>query len=393
MTRRWLAVAGFVVLGVCVGRVAAQAPTAPAHVVLVTLDGARHQEVFGGMDVDVLRSTVVEGPVEESDAYRKYWAPTPEARRAKLLPFFWGTLMNEGWVAGNPAAGSTVRITNGHRFSYPGYAELLAGETHDEVIKSNDAVQNPYETVLEFVRRRLNLSPSQVAAFASWQTIERIAQRTPRAITTNAGVQRLGAADTQGQQLDRLQFEARSPWDLVRLDAFTFRLGLAYMKAHRPRLFFFSFDETDDWAHDGKYGHVLDAYARTDQFLRELWAYLQSEPSYRGRTTLIITTDHGRGRTTSTWRSHGRDIDGAEEIWLAVIGPGSVRRGEWRDAPPLYQNQVAATIAQLFGLDFRAEHPEAGRPVPLFSEVVTAGCSQPDPTPTRDTRGGRRGSG
>lgn len=258
-----------------------------------------------------------------------------------------------------------MHITNSHRFSYPGYAEILTGEAHDEVIKSNDAVQNPYETVLELVRRRLSLSPTQVAAFASWQTIGRIAERTPHAITTNAGVQRLGTSDPLPQQLDTLQFEIPSPWDLVRPDAFTFRLGMAHMRTHRPRLFFFSFDETDDWAHDGKYGHVLDAYERTDRFLRELWEYLQSEPTYRGRTTLIITTDHGRGRTPATWRSHGRQIDGAQEIWLAVIGPDTVRRGEWRDAPPLHQNQVAATIAQLFDLDYSAEHPGAGRPLPV----------------------------
>src|SRR5215208_3022470 len=110
-------------------------PGAPArsrteNVVLVTLDGARTQEIFGGLDLDVLRSTLpADGVVEETRAYKRYWAPTPEAARERLMPFFWTVFMAQhGSIAGNLARGSSVRVTNRHRFSYPGYAELLLGE-------------------------------------------------------------------------------------------------------------------------------------------------------------------------------------------------------------------------------------------------------------------------
>ena len=65
--------------------------------------------------------------------YKRYWAPTPEERRVRLMPFFWGTLMRDhGSIAGNPARASRVRLTNDHAFSYPGYSEMLTGRAHDE---------------------------------------------------------------------------------------------------------------------------------------------------------------------------------------------------------------------------------------------------------------------
>src|SRR4051812_8657410 len=145
------------------------APRGPA-VMLVTLDGARIEEVFGGLDAAIVRSQMRGGDrLEDQDLYQRFWAATPEARRAKLMPFFWGTLMRDhGSIAGNPARGSRVHLTNTHAFSYPGYAEMLLGRAHDDVIKSNAPNREPYPTVLEFLKARLNLMPPQAAVFTSW---------------------------------------------------------------------------------------------------------------------------------------------------------------------------------------------------------------------------------
>ena len=352
-----------VVLALCVfavGESTAVAQRRTENVVLVTLDGARHQEIFGGLDVEVLRSVAGKTPVESHPLYTRYWAPTPEERRMKLMPFFWGTLMKEGSIAGNQGLGSIARVTNTHHFSYPGYAEILTGEAHDKEINSNDARQNPYETVLEFVRRKLALPKSKVAAFASWAVFSGIVEHVPGSITVNAGEQTMAGDDPAIRQLNELQSEARAPWELVRHDAFTFRFAMDYLKKERPRLLYLALDETDDWAHDGKYDLLLDAYARTDGELRELWNWLQSDPQYKDTTALVITTDHGRGRTSSDWRSHGNDVPGADEIWAAFISPDAMRRGEWRDAAPVYQNQIAATVARQLGLDFAELRPSAG---------------------------------
>lgn len=345
----------------------AAAQTSGHQVVLVTLDGARHQEIFGGLDVSILESMTGNQPVAKHPAYARYWAATPDERRRKLMPFFWNTLMAQGSIAGNRTLGSQATVTNGHHFSYPGYSEILTGEARDQEIASNDLKQNPYETVLEFVRRKLNLPKAKVAAFTSWNVFSGIAEHTPGAITINAGVSPFAGPEPEATLLNALQDEARAPWDGIRHDAFTFRMAMAYLKRERPRLLYIALDETDDWAHDGKYDLVLDSLARTDRQLEQLWTWILSDPEYRNNTTLIITTDHGRGRTRADWRSHGSKIPGADEIWIAVVSPTSTRRGEWAQSPPVFQNQVAATIAAFFGLDLRELRPTAGAPLPLTS--------------------------
>jgi hypothetical protein len=294
----------------------------------------------------------------------RFGGESAAARRERLMPFFWGSLMaKHGSIAGNPATGSSVTLTNRHRFSYPGYAEILLGEAHDDVIKSNDPDRNPYVTVLEELRQRLGLGRAGVAAFASWSVFDAIVEHTEGALTVNAGFEPYSHPDPAVQQLNRLQQETRTPWDTVRHDIYTFRFAMAHMRTARPRVMYLALGETDDWAHDGRYDRVLDAYARTDRYLEELWTWLQSQPDYRNRTHILITTDHGRGRTASDWRDHGAKTEGAEQVWIAFVSPGMTRRGEWTNHPPLYANQIAATVAGWLGVDWNALRPAAGRPI------------------------------
>ena len=349
----------------CLGALPADAQRAPiSNVVLVTLDGARWQEIFGGLDVDILRSTVGNRAVEDTETYRRYWAPTPEARRERLMPFFWDTLMTRhGSIAGNPALGSHVQITNTHRFSYPGYAEILTGEAHDDVITSNDNRRYPFQTILEFLKDALGVDTHEVAAFASWQTFRWIVAREEDRVDVNAGFEAYDHPDPEVQRLSQQQFETPTPWDSVRHDFYTFRFAMAHLRTHHPRVLYLALGETDDWAHDGRYDRMLDALTRTDAYLRELWAFLQSDEQYRDKTALIITVDHGRGNTPSDWTGHGRDIEDAADIWMAFVSPHSPLRGQWRDHPPLYQNQVAATLARFLRLDYNRQHPNAGQPI------------------------------
>ena len=335
-------------------------------VVLVTLDGARTEEIFGGLDLDIFTSTLREKQrIEDQPAYKRFWADTATARREKLMPFFWSTLMREhGSIAGNKAVGSSVTLTNTHRFSYPGYSEILVGEAHDDVIKSNDAVRNPYSTVLEEIRTRLGLTQAQVGVFASWDVFDAIVEHTKGSLTVNAGYQPFESPDPVVRDLSRLQLETVTPWNSVRNDVYTFRFAMDHLRRARPRVVYLAFGETDDWAHDGRYDRVLETYARTDAYLRELWTWLQADPEYRNRTHLLITTDHGRGRTAKDWRNHGAKVDGAQDVWIALASPSMSRRGEWKDQPALHTNQVAATLAGWLGVDWRALRPAAGLPIP-----------------------------
>ena len=87
-------------------------------------------------------------------------------------------------------------------------------------------------------------------------------------------------------------------------------------------------------------------------------------PQYRGTTTLIFLPDHGRGEAPVEWRSHGQKVPDSKYIWMAFLGPDTAALGERKkDAGPVTQNQVAATIAALLGEDYRVAVPKAGAPV------------------------------
>jgi hypothetical protein len=335
------------------------------NVVLITLDGARTEELFGGLDVDVLKSTLRDKQKpEDQPTWTRFHADTPQARREKLMPFFWQTFMTaHGSIAGNRALGSVVRLTNTHRFSYPGYSEILTGEAHDDVIKSNDAIRNPYPTVLEGLRTHLGLPAGGVATFGSWSVFNAIVEHTEGATFTNAGFEPFESDDARVRLMSELQTKANTPWDTVRHDYYTHQFAMSYLARVRPRVLYIAYGETDDWAHDGRYDRVLDSFARFDADLRELWTWLQSQDDYRGRTHIVITTDHGRGHTPAEWGTHGAKVEGAQDVWVAFASPRMARRGEWRDHPPLATNQIAATAAAWLGLDWRAQHPKAGAPI------------------------------
>jgi hypothetical protein len=94
---------------------------------------------------------------------------------------------------------------------------------------------------------------------------------------------------------------------------------------------------------------------------------MQSMPQYRGKTTFIITADHGRGSGDREWKSHGEKVEGAQNVWIAVIGPDTPPLGERTNVAPATQSQIAATIASLVGManPFRALVANTAAPLPI----------------------------
>ncbi|MGH8865070.1 MAG: hypothetical protein ACREVZ_10590, partial [Burkholderiales bacterium] len=126
----------------------ALADAAERHIVLVTLDGVRIQELFGGMNADISANEADSGIELIDDLRKRYWRESAEGRREALMPFFWKTLVPAGLVLGNQALGSKVTVRNPMWFSYPGYSEILTGQPQPDV-KSNDLVRYPHQTVLD----------------------------------------------------------------------------------------------------------------------------------------------------------------------------------------------------------------------------------------------------
>lgn len=333
------------------------------NVVLLVSDGLRWQEVFSGADPLLLNAE--HGGIWDKEAQlrQRFWRADPQARRAALMPFLWGTVASHGQLFGNQARGSIARVTNGLAFSYPGYNEMLTGRA-DARINSNEYGPNPNLTVFEW----LNGQPEfhgRVAAYATWAVFNDIFNVARSHLPVHAGWQPPypGSTDPAQQLLNRL-YATTIRFDEEDLyDAFMQVRLLQGLPHEQPRVLFVGYGETDDFAHAGRYDLVLRSAHAFDQFARELWEQMQALPAYRDQTTFILTADHGRGSGPVEWKEHGVEQQGSENIWIAVMGPDTPPRGEHAGAPELQQAQIAATIAALLGKDYRHAVPVAAAPI------------------------------
>lgn len=346
---------------------AAASPTGPRrtrNVILVTVDGLRIQELFGGMDEKIARKEKRSGIYDPARAHALYWRDAREERRKALMPFFWGSLAPRGVVLGDKEKGSRVTVTNPLLFSAPGYAEILTGQAQPDVT-TNDVKRYAHTTILEYARARLGLGRMQVATIGSWEGFATLSSRDPDVFFTNAGYEKVPreVATPRMAYLSDLQTQIMALWEEGRSDAVTFGLALEYLRKYRPRLLYIALGETDDWAHARRYDRLLDYIHVFDGYLRQLWEAVEASDAYRGRTTILITTDHGRGVTPADWVEHGEGIAGSEDIWVAVIGPDTPRRGEAAPSAPVHQADIAATVLTLLGLDDRDFNPQAGPPI------------------------------
>lgn len=347
------------------------APLKTRNVLLVTIDGLRWQEVFGGTDATLMEKEA--GGVRDLPALKeRFERETAAESRRSLMPFFWKTIAEQGVVFGDPERESKVVVTNQLNFSYPGYSEILCGFA-DPKIDSNAKRDNANVTVLEWMKLKPGFENS-VAAFCSWDVFPFIINESRSGIPVNAGWEPLGTdvslslggtdAEATLRKLDEVSIEFPRYFPEVRYDYVTFRGTEEYLKAKQPRLMYMSLGETDDWAHAGRYDLYLDAAFRSDDYIGRLWSLLQSMPEYRDCTTLILTTDHGRGDNRIDWKSHGEKIENCEYIWMAVMGPDTphaIIKGT-----TVTQSQIAATVAACLGHDYPAEVTKASPSLPVL---------------------------
>ncbi|MBM3981199.1 MAG: AP protein [Planctomycetes bacterium] len=344
----------------------AAAPRAAENVIVVTLDGFRWQELFDGADESFMDAN--QGGVKDVAGLKKRYARAAvEDRRAALMPFFWGTVAKNGQVFGNPAKKAAAKITNGLKFSYPGYSELFCGLA-DPKIDSNGKKDNPNLSVLEFLAGRPGFK-DKVEVVGTWDVYPFIFRTKQSGLRVHAGwepIKEDKLTEREKALNDALEMLPRYWPDNV-FDAITQGAARAALERRKPRVLYVALGETDEWGHGRRYDLYLDSANKADRFVADLWAWVQKEPQYKGKTALVFTTDHGRGATRADWTDHGKNVAGAEFIWVAVLGPDTPARGE-REGVEVTQSQVAATVAALVGEDFRAASPKAAPPLPVFEK-------------------------
>ena len=247
------------------------------------------------------------------------WQEVYKSDRLKLMPFFWNTISKDGVLMGNRDYHNYCNVSNFYHISYPGYNEILTGYP-DPIFIPNLAIYNRNNNILEYLSQ--NGYYGKVVAFASWKKFSYILRKDNSTFPIYCGYNN---------------------------DILTYRNAFNYIKLNHPSVVFLSFGETDEYAHQSNFKMYLNKITNADSLISELWKYCQLDTFYRGKTTFIITTDHGRG--IKNWTSHGFWVSGSGETWMALIGPG-ISGGELKYKMQTYQKDVPFKVFKILGLKY-----------------------------------------
>jgi len=241
------------------------AQTKSENIVIVTLDGMRWQEVFGGADKVLLKDKRF--TKEYISTYRSFWNDSINERRKKLFPFLWSVVAKQGQIYGNRNYDNNVNNANPYFFSYPGYNELFTGYP-DKEVNSNNKILNKNENVLEFINKQANYK-NKVAAFATWDVFPFILNQKRSGLYVNADMDSLRFSNSNLKLINEMQFLTAKPID-VRPDILTYFAACEYWKTYQPKVLYIAFDETDDFAHAGEYDQYLKSAYAEDRMIENL---------------------------------------------------------------------------------------------------------------------------
>lgn len=301
-------------------------------VVLVTIDGARWQEIFEG-----------------TDATR-----TPGAVRAprEIVPNLDRIAHERGVAIGAPGKG--VFAATGPNFvSLPGYTEIFTGRA-PRGCQDNDCPGADTPTVLD----QASAFGAKVAAFTSWEKLERATSSHHDAATRPFPVSsgRGGAPDV-------------SPWPGhgdYRPDKLTAEAALAYLEKERPDVLYVGLGDPDEHAHHGDYDAYVESLTDADAVVGKILEALARMGPRGQRTHVLVTADHGRA---ADFRNHGGQAPESARSWLVATGPTIVARGRVVSTRPHHLSDVAPTLRTILGLP-RDTFAFAGTPI---DELFVAG--------------------
>jgi len=302
------------------------AHAAPQNVILVTLDGVRWQEVFHGSDPTLNKETPSE-PLFES--LWKNWVP-------------------EGVIFGDADHGTRMTVANPSRVSLPGYQNIFEG--FPTRCYANLCRRPPLETFPERILRELKLPREKVATFASWDRIRYAVESRKGATYINADQDEVRPADTFQATVNKYEHKDQPPWFNARWDKYTFMHAMHYLKKVQPRFLFLSFLDSDEWGHHGSYPKYLESLNNYDRWINELFTTLEQMGEYGKNTTVIITTDHGRGLKKSSFKHHAFLYPAAKNIWLYSRSP-KTRAAHQAPSPGYTHSDIRPTIETIFGLE------------------------------------------
>ena len=281
-------------------------PRQRERIVIVTIDGVRWQEIFGGLDDDRIRGL----------------APRTAA---ELTPNLHALLEHDGAALGGPGHGA-ITASGPNFVSLPGYREILTGKQSTSC-QDNDCTDPAPQTILD----EASDAGLDVAAFASWERLDR-------------AVRGHGYPTSFGRHGDPKIDPSPGSGDF-RPDALTAAAAVDYFASHRPDVMYVGLGEPDEYAHDGDYAGYIRSIQAADAVVGRLWNLLKTVDDRGGH--LFVTADHGRDRG---FRHHGGYDPQSARVWLFAAGPRIQARGYVTAGADRRLRDIAPTVRTLLDL-------------------------------------------
>lgn len=165
----------------------------------------------------------------------------------------------------------------------------------------------------------------------------------------------------QRMKLDPAQLRAQAA-TLASPDELSVYMAKHVMRTFAPSLLFLTLHDIDI-AHSGAYSLYLEGIQRTDRLCAELWSEIESNPEYKGKTTLLIMPDFGRDGDSDPggngFQHHRTGSASARTTWMMALGSGIRQKSIVHR--PIESIDLAPAVAGLFGVDARQAQ---GKPIP-----------------------------
>ena len=330
-------------------------PKTSGRVVLVTLDGVRAEDVFDGANPSLR-------PGSDVSKYR-----TPES----VMPRTHRLVATRGVALGAARAGcGSVHTASGANVSLPGYLEIFTGRRTR--CRDNNCDRTTSPTVLDEAVHN-GLAP--VASIGSWEMLDRAVTMGSNPMLVSEGTRRWPEPrPSPGEPLEQLvalgeRADAYPGHGRYRPDSNTIAIALEYLRTAQPALLHVGLGDADEYGHRNDYPAYLAAIGEADAFIGKVADTLDSMGELGARTTVIVTTDHGRNRD---FQHHGAYSLTSARTFVLAFGAHVAARGV---ACPLHDvtlADIAPTIRVLTGLPPDPSR-EAGQPIEEIVGVATSG--------------------
>ncbi len=106
-------------------------------------------------------------------------------------------------------------------------------------------------------------------------------------------------------------------------DGQTYNKVIDVLSNDRPRLVLVNFQEPDKSGHSGVWANYVEGIRSTDEYIYQIWNYINNDSNYKGKTTMFVTNDHGRHVDSIPYGfyGHGDSCEGCRHIYLYSYGP------------------------------------------------------------------------